>query len=118
MLQPGVLHSSFRAICRRAPSPCFRATTPPKLRDLSLLVSVGLSPTGCFALNWTRRVALRKYVFAAPTVRLRLRCETALFPRSSAEFYCRCHDRAHPALRVDAAGDSGAPTNVRAQWSQ
>src|SRR5664280_2419771 len=42
-------------MCRRAPPPCFRATTPPKLRDLSLLVSVGLSPTGCSALNWTRR---------------------------------------------------------------
>jgi hypothetical protein len=26
------------------------------------------------------RVALRKYVFAAPTVRLRLRCESVLFP--------------------------------------
>ena len=38
--------SSFRACCRRAPPSCFRATAPPQLRGLSLLASVGLSPTG------------------------------------------------------------------------
>src|ERR1035437_7145210 len=41
---------SFRACCRRAPPSCFRATAPPLLRSLSLLASVGLSPTSQRAL--------------------------------------------------------------------
>jgi hypothetical protein len=41
-----VADSSFRAFCRRAPTSCFCATAPPKLRSLSLLASVGLPPTG------------------------------------------------------------------------
>src|SRR5207248_3374000 len=45
---------SFRVCCRRAPSSCFHATTPPQLRGLSLLAPVGLSPTGKCALFWTR----------------------------------------------------------------
>ena len=52
-----VAHAPFRACCRRAPPSCFRATAPPKLRGLSLLAPVGLSPTGRCALVWTRRLA-------------------------------------------------------------
>src|ERR1019366_5768789 len=50
-----VAHTPFRVCCRRAPPSCFRATTPPKLRGLSLLASVGLAPTGRCVLDWTRR---------------------------------------------------------------
>src|ERR1019366_185287 len=38
-------HPPFRVCCRRAPPSWSPATVPPKLRGLSLLTSVGLSPT-------------------------------------------------------------------------
>ena len=41
-----VAHPPFKECCRRASPSCFRATAPPVLRGLSLLASVGLSPTG------------------------------------------------------------------------
>src|ERR1700681_2818051 len=50
-----VAHTPFEYVCRRAPPSCFRATAPPQLRVLSLLTSVGLSPTGQCVLDWTRR---------------------------------------------------------------
>src|SRR2546427_937672 len=37
---------SFLSMLSEAPPSCFRATTPPQLQGLSLLASVGLSPTG------------------------------------------------------------------------
>src|SRR6266849_1324344 len=53
-----VAHTPFRACCRRAPPSCFRATTPPQLRGLSLLTSVGLAPTGRCVLDWTRQFSI------------------------------------------------------------
>src|ERR1039457_3864699 len=45
-LQPGALRTLLaRVCCRRAPPSCSHATVPPMLRGLSLLTSVGLSPT-------------------------------------------------------------------------
>ena len=51
-------HAPFRVCCRRAPPSCFRATAPPKLRGLSLLTSVGLSPTRRRVLTWTRQLPI------------------------------------------------------------